>query len=569
MTLQNNDENNGQSWAVLLPQIALVTCAVGAAASQTQRTAVFGVMVWGIVFIGLQLLLKSRRGRESVPRWIAVRGLPLLGGVGLLLVAMFWDDQLGLTALAICAMLAVAGRVVPRIKENLWKTAAILWMSLLSVLWLVTGYLTDIPLLFFAALGSAIALLILTRVLFNMNAFLAQTIHTLVLLLAGLPVANLIYLHFSGTPITPESFRNYYSYDKSHGDPMAFRRSCDFYRSNFMAFGKQAFEFFTPARKLNHPELAGRAFGERPGDNPPGYRPRPGAHAILMGCPVVINSNGFRGAEIPAEKGDTYRIVAMGESTTFGMTESPTDKPWPEVLEQLIRERLKPSRPIRVINTGVPAYTIWDNLSRVTSQILPLHPDMIISYHGANGFYMFDSGLAPPLGEPFPDFEPRPLRLAAEVEYRLRALLYFRRMPPRDLDTKPTGADLEKNRYADAYQRLIQIAATNHIRLALGTYNMAVNKFSPPSVVAFYQAGESDSVALQVEANLVHTQLLRRLAAEHPEVCLIDTHLNLDGEHEKFIDLLHFTEAGDRQLAENIFAGIRQALQDDLGNSAK
>ena len=43
-----------------------------------------------------------------------------------------------------------------------------------------------------------------------------------------------------------------------------------------------------------------------------------------------------------------------------------------------------------------------------------------------------------------------------------------------------------------------------------------------------------------------------------------DTHRQLDGETGEFIDLVHFDRAGEQQMAENIFAAIRLALERDL-----
>ncbi len=48
----------------------------------------------------------------------------------------------------------------------------------------------------------------------------------------------------------------------------------------------------------------------------------------------------------------------------------------------------------------------------------------------------------------------------------------------------------------------------------------------------------------------------------------MDTHPGLDGEHEKFIDLGHLTQEGRQQLAENIFAGIKEVLEKDLAGDA-
>jgi lysophospholipase L1-like esterase len=295
------------------------------------------------------------------------------------------------------------------------------------------------------------------------------------------------------------------------------------------------------------------------------FRLRPNSHTVMMRCPISVNSLGFRGPEIAAAKDGAYRIVALGESTTFGMTLQPEDKPWPEVLEQIIRQRLKTRRPVQVINAGVPAYGIRDNLSRLPGEILPLQPDMIISYHGANGFRLISSAVLPASGPAPPVYRERPVKLAAEAEHRLRMLLFQYRARRRYVKAEPTAANPLATRYAAAYRQLIECARTNGIRLALANFSMAVNQASDPRVVDFYQGGGSRAAYGFMEANAVHSVIVSQLAAEHPEVCFIDTHPHLDGEHEKFIDLIHFTGEGERQLAENIFEGIREKLLQDIG----
>jgi hypothetical protein len=99
----------------------------------------------------------------------------------------------------------------------------------------------------------------------------------------------------------------------------------------------------------------------------------------------------------------------------------------------------------------------------------------------------------------------------------------------------------------------------------LADYSMAVTGNSQPAVIDFYQGGAPDSVRGRIKANMVHSLILQQLARQHPEICLLDTHPHLDGEHEKFIDLGHFTQEGRRQLAENIFVGIRKTLEGDMG----
>jgi lysophospholipase L1-like esterase len=284
-----------------------------------------------------------------------------------------------------------------------------------------------------------------------------------------------------------------------------------------------------------------------------------------MNCPISINSLGFRGPEISLAKNGAYRIVALGESTTFGMTIQPGQKPWPEALEEIIRQRLNTRRPVQVINAGVPALTILHNLSRLSREILPLQPDMIISYHGANGFFLIDGAMLPPSGPPSPVYAERPLKLAADVEHRLRMQFFQYQARRHVVSELPSSAPPLETKYAAAYRQLIQCARTNGIRLVLANYSMAANQASSQEVIDFYNSSYGHTVRSFVRNNAIHSLIVSQLAAENPEVCLVDTHSHLDGEHEKFIDLIHFTGEGDRQLAENIFAGIRKTLQQDLG----
>jgi hypothetical protein len=123
------------------------------------------------------------------------------------------------------------------------------------------------------------------------------------------------------------------------------------------------------------------------GRNP--YVLKPGSEMMEGESRVRINSLGFRGPEISRDKGSAYRIVALGESTTLGFTWLATDRPWPEVLEERIRTELSCDARVEVVNAGVPGWTLGNQLSRLDADILPLHPDLVVTYHGYNGFQYF------------------------------------------------------------------------------------------------------------------------------------------------------------------------------------
>ena len=292
------------------------------------------------------------------------------------------------------------------------------------------------------------------------------------------------------------------------------------------------------------------------GVNP--YVLRPGARGTLHDSEVRINRLGFRGPEISADKGDRFRIVALGESTTFGVTVEPGDRPWPEVLEDRIRREFTCNAPVEVINAGVPGWTLANQRSRLEADILPLRPDLILSYHGYNGFPWFFGNLP---GLPFlppPEVPARPSRLLerAEKGWRLRLLRerYARELDPSVLDT-----DVLATTYAQEYRSLIRMAESSGSLLALASFNMAVNESSPEEVVDFY-AQSFPEVRSAIIANQLHTRLLRQLP-KPPGVHFIDTSPGLDGEYrELFVDLIHFTQPGRERLAGNLLNGMREIL---------
>jgi lysophospholipase L1-like esterase len=422
-----------------------------------------------------------------------------------------------------------------------WSGLALAWAALGALFWLGATYLENDTAAFYFGLLLGLALLVSVKLRFRTGWLGAQVVNTLILLLVGLPLADWCLYGVNLPGQSPDVLKKYSSYTAAKENPAAFECWWAYYSEQF---DKVCHELFL-----------------WDGD-PLTVRPRPNAHGTLMHSAISMNSKGFRGVEIPENKGATYRIVALGESTTFGLTLEADDKPWPELLQELIRQRLRPVRPVEVINAGVPAIALPDNLRRFPEHILPLKPDMIISYHGINGFYMLDKAVPRTRGKPPPRFLLRPIMLLADVENRLK-LRRYRRSFVAGASSPPAFADPLGTDYARAYRDLIATCLSNNIQLVLGNYSMAVNQQSRRDAVQFFQRGYP-AVHDDILANTVHSSLVQNLAQQHPEVCLVDTHPHLDGEPDKFLDLVHLTQEGDRQLAENFFAGIKEKLEEDL-----
>ena len=424
-----------------------------------------------------------------------------------------------------------------------WRWLGMTWALVGGGIWLAASYLQDQRSDFYAGLLIAVGLMILCKTLHQMPGWGVMIANTVILLCIGLPFADFFVRPNYQLALRPGSGKHLYSYEAAKRDPEAFAAWWRYYQQQWNQMGH---EVFTPVHPAGFPVAL-----------------RSNSQGWLFKSRIHINSRGFRGPEIPVPKGYAYRIVALGESTTFGCTLAPKDEPWPALLEQIIGKRLKPDRPVQVINAGVPALDLRQNVMRLAKEILPLRPDLIISYHGYNGFGMIFNDLPPIYGRAQPYYWPRPLKLLANVEYRLKMTFYKRSLERNLSPREHTIYAPMKSRYASAYRRLIAFAHTNHIRLALANFSMAVNDRSDTDVVGFYGMVFA-MVHRYIEANLAHTKMVKRLVTEHPEVCFVNTHPGLDGHHNLFIDLVHLTQKGRQQLAENIFAGIKPILEQDL-----
>ena len=97
-----------------------------------------------------------------------------------------------------------------------------------------------------------------------------------------------------------------------------------------------------------------------------------------------LNPHGFRGPAWARDKTPgTFRIACLGDSVTFGRPE--TD--YPSLLQNLLARRW-PNKKIEVLNFGVPGYSSLQGLRLLQSQVLPLHPDLVVIFFGWNEHWL-------------------------------------------------------------------------------------------------------------------------------------------------------------------------------------
>ena len=98
---------------------------------------------------------------------------------------------------------------------------------------------------------------------------------------------------------------------------------------------------------------------------------------------ININSLGFRGVEFDLIKNeDTYRIIMVGGSTTFGSGSTSDNTTIPGFLEQKFHE--EKFNNIEIINAGNRAASSFEEAYSIRSNYKNLQPDLFIIYDGWN-----------------------------------------------------------------------------------------------------------------------------------------------------------------------------------------
>lgn len=414
---------------------------------------------------------------------------------------------------------------------------------------LLVGYLRNFSTLFYAStllIIVSLPLAILSSQRLRRNFIWVGGANTVALVLVSLLVAD--SAHYFGflnhRDLSSEPPPTTFSYREAQGNPRSFRRWWNAYVSQWYGVHK-AIQQSDPTDVLP-------------------YVVKRNSTAQFFECEMKFNNHGFRGRPTRKEKQGQYRIIAIGESTTMGATIGAEDETWPVMLERLLNEHVAEHRKVEIINAGLSAYDLKDNLSRL-SELLTFQPDMIISYHGWNGFRFL------PVARQFPVSMPaRPSFHLERIEVLLRhAKRRFR--GDSIIEAAPSsenGNSADSSKYAQLYRKLIN-QVPRDVRLVLLTFNTAVDQHSPADAISFYRGAFYSTVDTGIIANQLHTDLLKNLKLPSNTV-VVDSSRGINGVYDDdlFIDMVHFTNKGRTVLSSNIFHGIKETVASDIGADA-
>jgi len=291
-----------------------------------------------------------------------------------------------------------------------------------------------------------------------------------------------------------------------------------------------------------------------------GWKPRPG---FKQGG-IEINSLGFRGREFSVQKpAGTFRIVALGDSTTFGYGKT-TMSPYPAQLEAALnRQAGNCGRQYEVINAGVEGYSAHHVLIRLEKEALPLTPDLLIIYVGWNDLFGVDPERRLPTVDPQSWFN-RLLRLS----YLLKAatkVMFERVLPTQEVVTPQRVARYERfvpTTFLEDYRRIVGLARTHGVPITLVTLPslLGVEEWEKSREILHYPPFTRQPELLRILWER-YNQEIRGLAkdADVPLLDLADGIQKVKNGRTLFIDTLHFNTPGYRAVAEVMLAGLGQA----------
>jgi peptidoglycan/LPS O-acetylase OafA/YrhL/lysophospholipase L1-like esterase len=410
------------------------------------------------------------------------------------------------------------------------------------------AFMADKPYAFYSLLVAAAVLVfaLADTVRPHKTGAAAVAARAFLLFALALPCVDALYRSSTGLPLVATVAQPTYSYRAAHANPTAFAIWWFYYLNEWIREDgiRAAIDAPDPQKKLPFVLV-------------------PGSSGRMFDTTIRINNLGFRGPDLPRDKGDAFRIVALGESQTFGPTLRDGEKPWPELLQDLFDQHASCGRKIEVINAGTEAYTIENNLERMRRDILPLKPDLIVSTHGMNGFFPFGLRRVPEPNEP--GVRPRASALIGRAVLTIeRAAHDWRDRNSAQATTVAlapmSDAELMKSRYADEYRKLIALARDNGADIALADATMSVNESSPREVKDFYGAvfKPIDDI---IAANAAHNRMVRLIAREEGAP-LIDMAAGVDGiwDDDLYLDIIHFTEAGNERVADLMFRALLPIL---------
>jgi lysophospholipase L1-like esterase len=303
------------------------------------------------------------------------------------------------------------------------------------------------------------------------------------------------------------------------------------------------------------------------------YEPTTGMPLLVPGehgrsdDPVTVNRDGFVGNELEPDAPDLFRIVALGDSNTFG--HGSRRFAYPAFLDQKLRERETPGRRFEVINAGIEGMDSRQALYRLETKVLPLGPEVVVIYIGWNDLMKYD-----PLGQTGQGVVPMASRwvdrlwLVKAIRKFVFVYLMPRFNPPRTGPESHTGAfaDFTPTAYIDNVRTMIRLIRESGAEPVLMTLATVVRPdFSAEDIVQanvyfpYYPSAYAVGDFLDLVAT--YNQAVADIA-EIDSVPVVDLHAMFGARpdyRQLMFDTMHPSREGYAMVADEVLATLEAA----------
>jgi lysophospholipase L1-like esterase len=265
-----------------------------------------------------------------------------------------------------------------------------------------------------------------------------------------------------------------------------------------------------------------------------------------------INSAGFRDHEYEPEKPeDTYRILALGDSTTAGNGIRDVGKTFTKILERELNASGRSHRNFQVLNMGVGGYQTMQEVETLRTKGLAYDPDLVIVTVCENDLVLHADGrvynrLKQIAQDPEKDAGPTWLGTLLKTS-RLAFIIYYRLMTRLDIEE-------EDHWYADQvlHGRSALEAGLDLLAQLQRTHGFAVRVLVLPTFRVPFD--EYDQVGYHERVQEASKGL-----TGVPVVDLLEGFASLDDDHESLSDDgLHMSARGHQVMAELLLPVILQ-----------
>ena len=266
----------------------------------------------------------------------------------------------------------------------------------------------------------------------------------------------------------------------------------------------------------------------------------------------------------------------MGGSTTLGYTVTDGED-WPTQLGRMLGEGFE------VLNAGRPGATTYRDFAYLRDYLADLELDVVVLYEGFNDMWrgvrrhggdqpdygVVDEGL-PPTGEPFDRGRPPSSALAALVRglpWSPRAgTPVGERLPPGPEPPIRPGAFHFDPAIVSIYERnlgaMVRLCRSRGVQPVIATFAGCDNPTASPGErrqrlrYVLEQIPQLDEASAQLGMDMYRHATRRVARAEH--VTLVDSARLMTKGLDAYTDTVHFTPAGELQLARLLADAIRQ-----------